>query len=617
MIQQDTDVSGGGDVHSPSEALQNVMEGSDDMDTGGGGIGSYLNADVVVLEDTTHYSDSFGDEVNVLLSIEEDSNEQFTLPEEGFLDRHGLLLIGCCATFLLCVAVFAMVKGNRQRRVGDSSRHSGHGEMQLVDNNLDVPRVSVWHDEAHSREVLSDVAAACLESARVMVSTAGGQETSTPQLVASAKAIEVGHALFDSIFVEGDVEAVGSLQGVVPTDVEQQLFHANFLLCTARARLDVRVAHNVSEQFKRTERNILLNLSSAIALENTSDAHYGTMLCRLMDGRYGHMQLQRSPIFLAAQQLLDDRVIAEERRALDETNLTTERLLSQYQQSFVALAAHQQTGTSSSVISTGHHITSSSHKMSSITVGGDQVLQSAEELCESSADGMNLHVAHHLAVASQSSAVSQAAASVELMDSSQQLSMLNHVNTIRADSDRSLMQRLDALRVAHAQAKDAAGARATLSLQQFADSVDIDQLRRAETSALNAEADLVTQRDQLLLLRQQQKIKQNTLHKWFSYMLLLCGAFLFCNGAVGMHGGSSAEGTAVETSMLDWAMFQLRMICVHMNEDNEECSLKEDFLEYDFTLKNSVPTIFSSLFTQEALSWQVPRVWSGVKGFLW
>jgi hypothetical protein len=148
-------------------------------------------------------------------------------------------------------------------------------------------------------------------------------------------------------------------------------------------------------------------------------------------------------------------------------------------------------------------------------------------------------------------------------DYSQQLSILHHMNAIRADSDRSLMQRLETLRTADTNMKESAGVRAMDYQRQFAMSVDIEeQLRRARPTARKEDAVLVSRRDNLIQERQRQKLRQNLIYKWFSYALLLCGAFIFCNGAVEGQGEVTATGGNTKSSIVDWAFFQMR--CVHI-----------------------------------------------------
>jgi hypothetical protein len=67
-----------------------------------------------------------------------------------------------------------------------------------------------------------------------------------------------------------------------------------------------------------------------------SDAYFGTELCRLMDGKYRHLNLQREAPFTAALQLLEARRTGDEKKALDDENGATERILVEYKRSFVS-----------------------------------------------------------------------------------------------------------------------------------------------------------------------------------------------------------------------------------------------------------------------------------------
>jgi hypothetical protein len=161
---------------------------------------------------------------------------------------------------------------------------------------------------------------------------------------------------------------------------------------------------------------------------------------------------------------------------------------------------------------------------------------------------------------------------------SQHLSVLHHLNGIRENSDRSVMRRLQGLLAEDDAAREAAGVRAMAMLRQVRAQVDFDVMQGAGRAALQQEADALTQR--IARLEEQRrglKITQNWRYKWFSILLLLCGAAIFCNGALQFQllASESPPGAAgddspgygsladtwrrrTERSIVEWALFQTR-----------------------------------------------------------
>lgn len=159
-------------------------------------------------------------------------------------------------------------------------------------------------------------------------------------------------------------------------------------------------------------------------------------------------------------------------------------------------------------------------------------------------------------------------------DVSHQLSILHHYHSIRENSDRSLMLRLQALGAAEEQSREEAGRRALAFLQQFKSSIQFDFKFQNAQAALQEEITLLKARKVLLLEKSRElKARQNSVYKGFSYLLLLCGLFCFFNGALELHSSNAsmssvAQGAGgagnwfafshTETTIIEWSLFQIR-----------------------------------------------------------
>ena len=273
----------------------------------------------------------FEDRSDLRIRIEEELINDVQLLEEPafFFFKDGYQLLQFCTTALVvisfCIYVFkTLYKKKRQKNknvIVDRPWTSKEFQLFMTAGGCSCHAgglfgLNIWQDDASALKIMSRVAQATRAAAVALTMTTLGSgadqgksseyndRNSDLSINSDTKnnrqalkyAIIAARKLFRIIFEdrrEEDIHLDGedndddegsfsssllqlspasALQGVVPGNVDEELFQVSCLLLSARNRLVVRLAEEICQDFQTTERTILDNLSTAVSLENVRHA---------------------------------------------------------------------------------------------------------------------------------------------------------------------------------------------------------------------------------------------------------------------------------------------------------------------------------------------------------